>query len=168
VAARAATVRSPLTGRKLRIVPARVNRDGVRPQAIYGLPLTIRERRELEKIDAEIVRFGIDRRRPRTLAQCPPDEEPCPFVSCRHHLALEVMPRTGKLPAVRLTFPDKDLSEMDETCSHRVARRTAAKREELSIEETARMLNITGERCRQLEKVALAKVRAALDDDQPA
>lgn len=54
---------------------------------------------------------------------CPPSREPCPFVSCRHHLYLEVDEETG---AVKINFPGRDPDEIGETCSLRVANEGSA------------------------------------------
>src|SRR5689334_24102594 len=41
--------------------------------------------------------------KPRTRADCANGERPCPFVSCKHHLYLDVSAKTG---AIKLNFPD--------------------------------------------------------------
>ena len=42
---------------------------------------------------------------PETRADCVGGARPCPFVSCKHHLYLDVSARTG---AIKLNFPDLD------------------------------------------------------------
>jgi hypothetical protein len=70
-------------------------------------------------IEADLDAAGVDRRRPRTRAECPPPSETCPFVSCRHHLWLDVIPNSG---SVRLRFPGENIEEHEgELCSLRVA-----------------------------------------------
>lgn len=78
-------------------------------------------------------------------------ERPCPFVSCKHHLALDVSPETG---AIKLNFPDVEVWEMPETCALDVADRGG-----VTLEELGALMNLTRERIRQLETRALAKVR---------
>jgi hypothetical protein len=159
VAAPAETVhRSPLTGRWLRTGVARSTRAGLRPQAIDRIPLTRRERRELAEIESELRADGTLAKRPRTLAECPPEGEPCPWTSCRLHLATTMRGRS-----LVVTFPDRELAEMPETCAMRVARRQQAKREMLSDEAIGDLLNLTAERVRQETVRALRKVRAALE-----
>ena len=52
--------------------------------------------------------------RPETRADCLGGARPCPFVSCKHHLYLDVSARTG---AIKLNFPDLEVWEMTETCA---------------------------------------------------
>jgi hypothetical protein len=55
--------------------------------------------------------------RPKTRAECP--EGPCPWVGCRHHLAILRITPHGK---IILAFPDlEDVTDMEETCSLRAA-----------------------------------------------
>src|SRR5688572_23421296 len=41
--------------------------------------------------------------KPRTRAECADGPRPCPFISCKHHLYVDVSPRTG---AIKLNFPE--------------------------------------------------------------
>src|SRR4029079_6406480 len=51
----------------------------------------------------------IDVQKPKTRAECGVSgERPCPFVSCKHHLYLDVSARTG---AIKLNFPDLEVWE---------------------------------------------------------
>ena len=79
---------------------------------------------------------------------------PCPFVSCSHHLYLDVNPETG---AIKLNFPHLEVWEMAETCSLDVADRGG-----ITLEEVGAILNLTRERIRQVEVRGLAKIK---DDD---
>jgi hypothetical protein len=58
-------------------------------------------------------RPGVDYLRPATFEECDSvglgDLTPCPFVSCKHHLYLDVNERTG---AIKLNFPDRDPDEI--------------------------------------------------------
>ena len=60
---------------------------------------------------------------------------PCPFVSCSHHLYLDVNPETG---AIKLNFPHLEVWEMAETCSLDVADRGG-----ITLEEVGAILNLT-------------------------
>lgn len=94
--------------------------------------------------------------RPRHRADCREGVRPCPFVSCVHHLYLDVSAQSG---AIKVNFPDVDVTEMEalaETCALDVADRQG-----VTLEEVADAMNITRERVRQIETRALAKVRAA-------
>src|SRR5690349_24526102 len=93
--------------------------------------------------------------KPRTRAECLEGERPCPFVSCKHHLYLDVSARTG---AIKLNFPDLEVWEMTETCALDVADRGGT-----TLEEVGAIMNLTRERIRQVEVKALAKLDALKD-----
>jgi len=90
--------------------------------------------------------------RPRMRAECIEGARPCPFVSCQHHLYLDVSPRTG---AIKLNFPDLEVWEMTETCALDVADRGGT-----TLEEVGAIMNLTRERIRQVEVKGLAKLQA--------
>jgi hypothetical protein len=96
---------------------------------------------------------GVER--PVTRAECTSGERPCPFVSCKHHLYLDVSARTG---AIKLNFPDLEVWEMNETCALDVADRGGA-----TLEEVGAIMNLTRERIRQVEVKGLAKLQALRD-----
>lgn len=89
--------------------------------------------------------------RPKTRSECAQGTRPCPFVSCRHHLYLEVNEKTG---SIKLNFPDLDVHEMKETCALDVADRGG-----VTLEEIGEILNLTRERIRQLESKGLELLR---------
>ena len=93
--------------------------------------------------------------KPRTRAECSNGERPCPFVSCKHHLYLDVSARTG---AIKLNFPDLEVWEMNETCALDVADRGGT-----TLEEVGAIMNLTRERIRQVEVKGLAKLQALKD-----
>lgn len=93
--------------------------------------------------------------KPRTRAECANGERPCPFVSCKHHLYLDVSARTG---AIKLNFPDLEVWEMTETCALDVADRGGT-----TLEEVGAIMNLTRERIRQVEVKGLAKLQALRD-----
>ena len=93
-----------------------------------------------------------DHQRPATRGECAGGQRPCPFVSCRYHLALDVAPRNG---SIKLNHPSLEIDEMPDTCALDVADRGAH-----NGEQVAAYLNITRERVRQVADVALAKLRA--------
>ncbi len=96
-----------------------------------------------------------DVEKPRTRADCANGERPCPFVSCKHHLYLDVSARTG---AIKLNFPDLEVWEMTETCALDVADRGGT-----TLEEVGAIMNLTRERIRQVEVKGLAKLQALKD-----
>ncbi len=96
---------------------------------------------------------GIER--PVQREDCQGHERPCPFVSCKHHLYLDVSARTG---AIKLNFPDLEVWEMNETCALDVADRGGA-----TLEDVGGIMNLTRERIRQVEVKGLAKLQALRD-----
>lgn len=88
--------------------------------------------------------------RPRSRAECKTEPRPCPFVSCRYHLYLDVSPRTG---SIKLNFPDLEVWELGESCALDVAERGG-----VTVEHLGAMLNVTRERIRQLEIRALTSL----------
>lgn len=112
--------------------------------------LTKRELRFGKMIaDAQLEELG-DVQRPVTRGDCVEGERPCPFVSCQHHLALDVT----DAGSVKYNFPDKAVDEMPATCALDVADAGGA-----TLEAVAAIMNITRERVRQLEVAALASFR---------
>src|SRR5439155_26727050 len=93
--------------------------------------------------------------KPRTRAECVDGPRPCPFVSCQHHLYLDVSARTG---AIKLNFPDLEVWEMNETCALDIADRGGT-----TLEDVGAIMNLTRERIRQVEVKALAKLEALKD-----
>jgi hypothetical protein len=96
-----------------------------------------------------------DLERPETRAECVNGMRPCPFVSCKHHLYLDVSARTG---AIKLNFPDLEVWDMSETCALDVADRGGT-----TLEEVGAIMNLTRERIRQVEVKGLAKLAALRD-----
>ncbi len=77
---------------------------------------------------------------------------PCPWVSCRHHLAIDwITKTTGE---VRLAFPDVDVLDLEETCSLRVANHGG---HELDV--VGRLMNLHRQHVFILETDALAKMK---------
>jgi hypothetical protein len=124
-----------------------------------GAPARTELVRELVRRHRESIPYEYpDVERPRTWGECVEQElgtrqTPCGFVSCQHHLYLDVTQGHG----VRLNFPDKDPDEIRQTCSLRVAHDGGS-----SLGRVALLTNLTRERVRQIEEKALAKVRSRL------
>jgi hypothetical protein len=76
-------------------------------------------------------------------------------VSCKHHLFIDVSPRTG---AIKLNFPDLEVWELGESCALDVADRGGT-----TLEDVGAIMNLTRERIRQVEVKALAKLEALRD-----
>ena len=122
----------------------------------------LRRQRALGIIDPELERVigEIEESRPRSRADCAGGQRPCMFISCKHHLYLDVNPSTG---SIKLNFPDKEIWEMDETCALDVADRGG-----ITLEEVGAIMNLTRERLRQVETRGLLKLRAMAEDEPRA
>jgi hypothetical protein len=107
--------------------------------------------------DLEAVMEEIETQRPRERAECATGPRPCMFISCKHHLYLDVNPSTG---SIKLNFPDKEVWEMNETCALDVADRGG-----ITLEEVGAIMNLTRERIRQVETRGLLKLRAIAEDE---
>ena len=107
---------------------------------------------ELEALMAE-----LDATRPKTRGECAQGPRPCPYVSCKYNLYVDVNLRTG---SVKMNFPDKELWELAETCALDVADRGG-----ITLEEVGVIMNLTRERVRQLETRGLTKLRVIADDE---
>lgn len=112
-------------------------------------------KRELERgrlLNPEAVDYEP---RPALREQCQQGEHaarPCPFVSCKYHLFLDVSARTG---AIKLNFPDLEVWQLPESCALDIADRGG-----ITLEEVGVVMNLTRERIRQLETKGLAKLKA--------
>jgi hypothetical protein len=93
----------------------------------------------------------VGAQKPKTRAECVGIDRPCPFVSCKHHLYLDVSARTG---AIKLNFPDLEVWEMNETCALDIADRGGT-----TLEEVGAIMNLTRERIRQVEVKGLARLQ---------
>lgn len=90
--------------------------------------------------------------RPVNRAECAKMERPCPFVSCKYHLYIDVHPVRG---SIKINFPDVEVWEMTETCALDIADRGG-----ITLEEVGVIMNLTRERVRQLETQGLARLQA--------
>jgi hypothetical protein len=121
----------------------------------------------MKRLTKEELRLGallyppVDEPRPRTRADCRDQPRPCPWVSCKHHLYLDVNPDTG---SIKLNFPDLEVWEMKDTCSLDIADRNG-----ITLEEVGDIMNLTRERIRQVEVRGLLRLKmmspVGMDDD---
>lgn len=118
---------------------------GDRPKTISAKKIDAVDQADPEEL------ADLDLERPAFRSDCVASPRPCPFVGCKHHLYLEVNPHTG---SIQLTFPEREIEQLDETCSLDVAARDGA-----TLERVGHVLNLTRERIRQIEVRGLLKLR---------
>jgi hypothetical protein len=109
---------------------------------------------DIDPDEQELMR-AVQEMRPKNRSECATGPRPCLFVSCKHHLYLDVNPETG---SVKLNFPDKEIWELSDTCALDVADRGG-----ITLEEVGTIMNLTRERIRQVETRGLLKLRAATE-----
>jgi hypothetical protein len=133
------------------------------PEALTREQIRSRRKREIRKATLaerngklEVRRLGMlvpkltheeEAMRPATRRDCADGIRPCPWVSCKHHLFLDVNPQTGGLI---LNFPDIEPEQLAETCSLDVADQGGE-----TLEAVGELMNVTRERVRQVEARAL-------------
>lgn len=117
----------------------------------------LRQRRLSGQIDPEEQELlkSLNTMRPRIRSECVNIPRPCFFVSCKHHLYLDVNPETG---SVKVNFPDKEIWELKYTCALDVADKGG-----ITLEEVGSIMNLTRERIRQVETRGLTKLRQATE-----
>ncbi|MDR0966812.1 MAG: DNA-binding protein [Myxococcales bacterium] len=119
----------------------------------------MRRRRSMGLVDPEDEEIfrAIEQCRPRCRADCAASARPCLFISCKHHLYLDVNPETG---SIKLNFPDKEVWELEATCALDVADKGG-----ITLEEVGVIMNLTRERIRQVETRGLLKLREAAEEE---
>ena len=130
----------PPTSRKIRPRRSRPRARTIAPRRLTSVELREVANTATEQAD-----------RPRTRAECAHEQRPCPWVSCKHHLYLDVNPRTG---SIKLNFPDLEPWELQHTCALDVADDGGH-----TLEEVGDITNLTRERIRQLEMRGLLELR---------
>lgn len=138
-----------------RVTPSKGRETNRQQITVRPRPVKDDERAEYrEELDA------VARMRPRTRADCLDGPRPCPWVSCRWHLGLEVTPAGDlRLPVAVEPW------EVPETCALDVADCVGTTRVHThdgpTLEVLGRVLGVTRERVRQIEEKLLNKLRQA-------
>jgi len=139
----------------LRPIRSSTARRGTRRGLRRSKTLALRKLSRDEVEEAESIIESLDHLRPAERGNCRDAARPCPWVSCKYHLYLDVNPQTG---SIKLNFPDLEVWEMTETCALDVADRGG-----ITLEEVGALLNLTRERIRQVELSGLQKLRKQVD-----
>jgi hypothetical protein len=138
---------SPLRSRQTRVIRSRSIRVA---RATKG---------EIERARRRLEEDENAHLRPHNRSECMNGPRPCPHVSCKHHLYLDVSPYTG---TIKLNFPELEVWELSISCALDVADAGGVR-----LEQVGEMMNITRERARQIEARALHKLSSLsrlLDD----
>jgi len=114
--------------------------------------LTSRVMRPIPGIEDGIV-LPTTVKRSRTRGDCRQECRPCPWVGCRYHLYLDILPSGS----IRVNFPDLKPWELREACALDVADRGG-----ISLEVLGRLMNLTRECIRLIERGALKKLEERL------
>jgi hypothetical protein len=132
-----------------------------RPGIVRARTISVQRlsKRALERGRAE---FPEHYRKPRTWGEClkagrGTSENPCGFVSCRHHLYLDVDPDTG---SIKINHPELEPHELARTCALRVAEEDG-----VTLDAVAGCLGVVRERIRQIERDALRVLRVVAQAD---
>ena len=133
------------------------NKRGARKGLRRSKTIALKKLTEDERKLTEETLSQMEHLRPRSRDDCKVADRPCPYVSCKYHLFLDVNPHTG---SIKLNFPDLEVWELSETCSLDVADRGG-----ITLEEVGELLNLTRERIRQVEAAGLEKLRVGYDDE---
>lgn len=96
----------------------------------------------------EAVEYPKDVERPKTRGECEDGQRPCPFVSCRHHLFLDVL-ENGNIQTRA-----NEVEDLPETCALDVADRGPQ-----ALETVGEIIARTRELVRQLQNNALRRAR---------
>lgn len=96
----------------------------------------------------------IEQLKPRVRSECEGGERPCPFVSCRYNLLVDVK-ESGSIKENLGPIEDVDFETLGDTCALDVADRGGD-----TLEAVGDMLGMTRERIRQVETRALAVLKA--------
>lgn len=99
---------------------------------------------------------GEDIRGPKTRAECIDGPRPCPWTTCRHHLAIDVTRHGG----LRITWPELQINEVLYCCALDVA---DSHPDGLGLDQIGAICNLTNERVRQIQDRALAKLTRLME-----
>ena len=142
------------SSRPIRTTTARRGaRKGLRRSKTLAVRSLTRDKIE----EAQLILQAFEQFRPRSRGECKNAPRPCPWVSCKYHLYLDIVPQSG---SIKMNFPDLEVWEMTETCALDVADRGG-----ITLEDVGSLLNLTRERIRQVERSGIDKLRSALGDE---
>ena len=142
-----------IAAQKAARVSTTVHRVRARRSTPRGETITV-SRWSVRELRAGVAEYPVEETarydRPVTRGDCLSgginEMRPCPWVSCRHHLALGVDEHTGN---IKINHPDIDVSDMRTTCALDVADDGGT-----TLDGVGALMNLTRERIRQIELTA--------------
>jgi len=133
----------------------RVGDNPLRPKSIRVAGASRDEVVRLKLLNASLPHYE----RCETRSECEGGPRPCPLVSCKYNLYLQVNPKTG---TIAMQFPHLEPEEMppDKSCVLDVADEGPH-----SLDHIGTLLNMTRERVRQIEAKAILRALASKESD---
>ena len=131
------------------------SRRRAKPSRARSIRVARATQKERDRAVRRAIELEREFERPGTRSECLNGPRPCPFVSCKHHLYLDVSPSTG---TIKLNFPELEVWELSESCALDVAEQGAQ-----PVERTSSLMNVTRERIRQIESLALGRLSTLRD-----
>lgn len=111
--------------------------------------VSLRQLRAEKKGELLVIHYPDDIERPKCRRDCLYIPRPCPWISCRYNLYLDVLPHG----AIKFNFPQLEPSEMIESCALDVAETGPH-----TLEEVGEILQVTRERIRQIWEIIRNKL----------
>jgi hypothetical protein len=128
----------------------RGQRRSRRKREVRATTISIKRMTKRELESGRVLYPEVPHWRPTTRGDCERVARPCPFVSCRYNLFIDVSPRTG---AIKLNYPDLEPDQMGESCCLDIADQGGA-----TLEHVGALVNLTRERIRQIETKAFRRL----------
>jgi len=141
--------------RELKKQAERVGHNPVRPKSIRAVGVSRDEVVRLKLLNEALPSYE----RCETRGECEGGPRPCPLVSCKYNLYLQVNPKTG---TIAMQFPHLEPEHMpaDKSCVLDVAEEGPH-----SLDYIGTLLNMTRERVRQIEVKALKRAVTSKESD---
>jgi len=116
---------------------------------------SVKEARRKTELTLEYLRdSAVSVKRPTKRSECPV-VRPCPFVSCRYHLYLDVTDSGS----IKYNFDGLDPDELTPSCAIDAAERAG----KMTLKDIGDRMGLTRERIRQIESQALDKLACEID-----
>lgn len=136
------------------MTPAPPERLG--PELVQGRGRTLGHKELLRDRKLQRRMFGplepaVTAARPRCRADCENGPRPCPWVGCKWNLYLDVT----DVGSLQLNFPELEPEDLPNNCALDLAERGG-----ITLEQVGEVMNVTRERVRQIETLALQRLGA--------